>query len=236
MNKMELKEIITKAKYLTKYEAILDVNTLDIFAYEALSKFETKFSEISTEDIFKKLHKDNQLFFKLEKRNKELQVSNFIYPNKKLFLNFDADICFSKEQRDYWDMFFKNNCDNLVVEITENGSEDERRANAMKDFSKWLKLRKIDTALDDFASEGSMFSFSIMDNSNYLKIDKSFIRMISKNLNYKYYLKGVIDTMRLENKKTIIEGIETYNDLSLAKELGCDYIQGYLFKTHTIIK
>jgi hypothetical protein len=57
------------------------------------------------------------LFFELEKRNKELQVSCY-EENKKLFLNFDADIVHTVEQRIYWEMFLHAHKDKIVVEIT----------------------------------------------------------------------------------------------------------------------
>lgn len=235
MNKEEFKNIIINANYFTKYEAIVDIKTKEIYAYEALSKFEIDNNIISTEDIFRYLHHNNRLFFQLEKRNKELQIKNFP-KNKKLFLNFDADICVSAEQQNYWELFLFEQKDNVVVEITENGSDDETSAKIMRDFSSWLSNKSIETALDDFGQDGSMFSFFMMNGSKYIKIDKSFIRQIDLNKNYLHYLKGVLKTIKLNGQKSIIEGIETKEDLELAKKLDCDYVQGYYFDEHKIVR
>lgn len=54
----------------------------------------------------------------------------------------------------------------------------------MRNFLDWLKINHFDTALDDFTQEGSMFSFHIMNNCKYIKIDKSFIQQIRINRNY----------------------------------------------------
>ncbi len=51
MNNIEFKHLILTAKYFTKYEPIIDTKTDDIYAYEALSKFEIDNNLISTEDI-----------------------------------------------------------------------------------------------------------------------------------------------------------------------------------------
>jgi EAL domain-containing protein (putative c-di-GMP-specific phosphodiesterase class I) len=94
----------------------------------------------------------------------------------------------------------------------------------------------MDSALDDFAQDGSMFSFYLMEKSKYIKIDKSFLQQIRKNKNYLEYLKGLLKTIRLNNQKSIIEGVETRDDYLLVKALKPDYIQGYYFSDLVIIK
>lgn len=235
MTTEEFRYTIQNAKYQTKYEAILEKDSLSIFAYEALSKFDIPSKIITTEEIFRKLHHDNELFFNLEKRNKDHQIQNY-HLDKKLFVNFDADIVVSKEQQKYWENFLTIHKEKVVVEITENGSDDESSAKIMKNFSKWLNDKGIDIALDDFAQDGSMFSFYIMNKSEYIKIDKSFLAQIRKRKNYIPYLKGILYTIKLNNQKSIIEGIETKDDLEFVQSLNCDYIQGYYFNDLVIIK
>ena len=235
MNTQEFKYIIKNAKYKTKYEPIIDTKNHSIHGYEALSKFELKHETINTEEIFRKLHHNNKLFFELEKRNKHLQIENY---NKagKLFLNFDADIVNTYEQKEYWESFLKPNKNNIVVEITENGSDDETSAKVIHQFSQWLKSKNIDSALDDFGQDGSMFSFYLMSRSKYIKIDKSFLKQINQNKNYIYYLQGLLKTIKSNNQKSIIEGIETREDYNLCIQLDCDYIQGYYFNDLVVIK
>ena len=235
MNTLEFKYLIQNAIYKTKYEAIIDTRTDEIYAYEALSKFEIEQEVINTEEIFRKLHHNNRLFFELEKRNKELQIKNY-NENRKLFLNFDADIVHTDEQKQYWTTFLTSNKNDIVVEITENGSDDEKSVEIIHEFSSWLKNKGIDSALDDFAQDGSMFSFFLMNRSKYIKIDKSFIKQIRRNKNYLEYLKGLLRTINLNGQKSIIEGIETHEDYLLVKSLECDYIQGYYFNDLMIIK
>ncbi len=237
MNKEEFKSIIKRADYKTKYEPIIDVNNNnEVFAYEALSKFAIDERIISTEEIFRKLHYHNNLFFELEKRNKIHQVNKFD-KNKKLFLNFDADIVKTEEQKAYWESFLKQYKSNIVVEITENGSDDEVSSSIMRSFANWLKDKGINSALDDFAQDGSMFSFFIMNRCNYIKIDKSFLKQIKANKNYISYLCGLLETIRKNGQKSIIEGVETKEDFDLIKnEFRCDYVQGYYFSNLTLLR
>lgn len=235
MNTTEFKYLISNATYYTKYEPILYVKNQEIYGYEALSKFDIKNELISTEEIFRKLHHNTDLFFSLEKRNKELQVKHHIQ-NKKLFLNFDADIVVTSEQQSYWESFLCEHKENLVVEITENGNDDETSSHIMKNFSSWLQEKGIRTALDDFGQEGSMFSFFIMNNSQYIKIDKSFLKQIHLNKNYFYYLKGLLHTIKLNGQLSIIEGVESKEDFDLVQKLECDFMQGYYFNDLVITK
>ncbi|WP_164969139.1 EAL domain-containing protein [Candidatus Marinarcus aquaticus] len=227
-----MNNLILNAPYQTKYEAILDVTSKDIVAYEALAKFGINQNIISTEKIFQYLHHNNELFYSLEQRNKAHQLEHApqSYP---VFVNFDADIVVSDEQKNHWEMFLKEHQKSIVVEITENGSDDEKSANIMRNFSSWLKQREIKTALDDFAQDGSMFSFFIMNNSSYIKIDKSFLRQIERNENYFYYLEGVIKTIQANGQKSIVEGVETKEDYETVKKLGSNYMQGYYFSDLT---
>lgn len=228
MKRRDLEKIIKDTTYQTKYEAIINVKNNEIFGYEALAKFNLNKHLLTTEEIFRYLHHNNALFYELEQRNKKHQLKNATF-TEKLFINFDADIVNTEEQKSYWEQFLTPFKHKIVVEITENGSDDEKSANIMKEFSTWLKSRGIVSALDDFGQEGSMFSFFIMNNSQYVKIDKSFLRQIEFNPHYLYYLQGVIKTLQANGQETIIEGVETKEDYECVKALGSNYMQGYYF-------
>ncbi|NQY20394.1 MAG: EAL domain-containing protein [Campylobacteraceae bacterium] len=234
MNKFEFKKLILNAKYYTKYEPVFCTKTLDIFGYEALSKFDINEKLISTEEIFRQLHSHNELFYNLEKINKKRQIDSFNLKGK-LFLNFDADIVYTDEQQKYWAEFLLKYKENIVIEITENGSDDEKSALVMRSFASWLEQLGIEMALDDFAQEGSMFSFYILNQSKYVKIDKSFLRMIENNKNYIPYLEGLLKTIKLNKQFSIIEGVETKEDYDLCKQINADFIQGYYFKDQAVI-
>lgn len=231
----EFKYLIVNADYKTKYEPLISSVDDSIYGYEALSKFEIDPSIITTEEIFRRLHHNNKLFFFLEKKYKKLQIDNF-KQSKKLFLNFDADIVNTEEQKSYWEDFLKTYNKNIVVEITENGNDDEKSMEIIHSFSLWLKNKGISSALDDFAKEGSMFSFFLMERSKYIKVDKSFLSQIKRNSNYEKYLKGILETIKLNKQYSIVEGIETLDDYNWAKKMGFDYMQGYFFNNLIIIR
>ncbi len=82
--------------------------------------------------------------------------------------------------------------------------------------------------LDDFgAGYSSLTSLSVL-TLDVMKIDMSLIRHASETNDYSIlrFATLLADGMRL---KTVVEGVETAEQVEALKVLGCDYIQGYYF-------
>jgi EAL domain-containing protein (putative c-di-GMP-specific phosphodiesterase class I) len=61
-----------------------------------------------------------------------------------------------------------------------------------------------------------------------IKIDKEFIRDITKNNESQAVIKFITNIAELLNLTTICEGVETFEEFDMVKALGCDTIQGWL--------
>ena len=82
--------------------------------------------------------------------------------------------------------------------------------------------------LDDFgAGYSSLTSLSTL-TLDVMKIDMSLIRHAARTNDYSIlrFATLLADGMRL---KTVVEGVETEDQVAALKVLGCDYIQGYFF-------
>lgn len=83
-------------------------------------------------------------------------------------------------------------------------------------------------ALDDFGTGYSSMSYLQRIKANVIKIDISFIRDIDKSdINYNI-VQAIIQLAKASQAKTVAEGIETQEELSCLKQLGADYMQGFL--------
>ncbi|MBE5962801.1 MAG: EAL domain-containing protein [Lachnospiraceae bacterium] len=87
----------------------------------------------------------------------------------------------------------------------------------------------VKVALDDFGTGYSSLSYLSQMPLDTLKIDKSFVDVIER------YERGhaMIDTMiriaHILDLSVVAEGVENDIQYKMLKELGCDFIQGYLF-------
>jgi EAL domain-containing protein (putative c-di-GMP-specific phosphodiesterase class I) len=62
---------------------------------------------------------------------------------------------------------------------------------------------------------------------DYVKIDGSLVRQIDKNQDDKIFVKALIELAQAFGKKTVAEYVENEDVLTILKEFGIDYAQGY---------
>ena len=65
--------------------------------------------------------------------------------------------------------------------------------------------------------------------ADMLKIDKSFIDVMNSSESSKQYVATIISIGHILNLKVISEGVETEDQLDTLRQIGCDYVQGYIW-------
>lgn len=226
ITKSEITSIMATGNYGVCYEPIKETHGLKTIAYEALIRFKHKEKMVTPDIFFKAVHQDVDLFFYIESTLKKFQLKNRIQ-EKKLFLNLDPDVSITETQIEFWVELLHKSRD-IVIEIIENS--DEENVEDIKHFMEWLEMYKLPFAYDDFGKPNTLFFASLLHKSNYLKLDIYYLRTIRENPAYIEMLKGVVNFAKLKSQYTILEGVETLEDLRVAQDLGIDYVQGYLFK------
>ncbi|MBL1244532.1 MAG: EAL domain-containing protein [Sulfurimonas sp.] len=232
LTKKIIKSIMDNEDYGVSYEPIVDIKNMNIIGYEALSRFKYEGKAIAPDIFFKSLHKNLELFFDVESVIKTYQIKNRP-KGKKLFINLDPDVATKPKHIMHWIKLF-NSTTNIVVEIIEN-SDDENIVH-IEHFMNCLEESNVDFAYDDFSKPNSVFVSSLFHRASTIKLDMDFIRTIQTNRAYIEVAKGIVRYAKLSNKHTVLEGVETQNDLDVVKEIGVDFIQGYLFKDKFIDK
>jgi diguanylate cyclase (GGDEF)-like protein len=119
----------------------------------------------------------------------------------------------------------KNSC--VGIELTESGYLDS----GAHFESMWKKLKEegVLLVLDDFGTGYSNLHCLTELDPNYIKIDRTFA-MKALTHPYEYNLLVQIIEMAHHLKLDIcVEGIETAEELERVRNMGVDYIQGYLF-------
>ena len=114
----------------------------------------------------------------------------------------------------------------LEIELTEGvmvGSVEKAKDVLMK-----IKARGIQIALDDFGTGYSSLRYLKDLPIDLLKIDKSFVDAL-KDKKDESFIAAIISLSQIMNFAVISEGVEEEYQLKLLDELGCDYIQGYIW-------
>lgn len=115
----------------------------------------------------------------------------------------------------------------LEFEITEgvllNGHQ------YIDDVFNSLSSLGISIAMDDFGTGYSSLSYLRKYPFNVIKIDRSFINDVATNQSDRELISATIAMAHGLNLKVVAEGVETNEQLIYLRNLGCDYVQGFLF-------
>jgi EAL domain-containing protein (putative c-di-GMP-specific phosphodiesterase class I) len=115
----------------------------------------------------------------------------------------------------------------LKLEITESAIMDNPQV--ANRILQQLKERKIQLSIDDFGTGYSSLSYLHRFPVDTLKIDRSFVKRVGEAGQNTEIIKAIIDLAHHLQMNSIAEGIETEEQLSLMRNLGCEYGQGFLF-------
>ncbi|TAM02332.1 MAG: GGDEF domain-containing protein [Paraburkholderia sp.] len=115
--------------------------------------------------------------------------------------------------------------DDIELEITESA--------VMMDVDHGIRViselreRGYRVAIDDFGVGHSSLAYLQKMRASALKIDQMFIRTLAADPNNQKIVRAILLLARSLGLETVAEGIEDPVSLSLLREWGCDYGQGY---------
>ncbi|WP_313625590.1 putative bifunctional diguanylate cyclase/phosphodiesterase [Kosakonia sp.] len=115
----------------------------------------------------------------------------------------------------------------LTLEITENTAlkNIERSVQLLNQFAQM----GITVAIDDFGTGYSNMLMLKRLPATELKIDRSFVKDIRDNSRNVKIVSTIIDIAHSMNMHVVAEGIETAEQQALLTNMGCAYLQGFLF-------
>ena len=115
----------------------------------------------------------------------------------------------------------------LILEVTES--------TALKDLDRSIELLNaftqagITVSIDDFGTGYSNLLMLSVLPAKELKIDRSFVNSMLVNEKSRKLVETIINIARTMEMSVVAEGIETEEQQAALAEMGCDYLQGFLF-------
>ena len=115
----------------------------------------------------------------------------------------------------------------LELEVTESVFMGDS-AHAI-DVLKRLRALGLSMALDDFGTGYSSLGYLNKAVFHKLKIDGSFVREAGSNKETVAIIQSIVQLAKSFRMTVTAEGVETADDFTRMRDLGCHQIQGYLF-------
>jgi EAL domain-containing protein (putative c-di-GMP-specific phosphodiesterase class I) len=224
----DARETLDRGRFATEYQAIVQARTGKTVAYEALGRFRRRDGRpISPARMFAVLHADPSLLLRTELTLKLHQVEHA--PRAPLFVNLDPDSWAraGDRHRNPFLALFSSSSRGVVVEVTEAlATADAARAQEMIGA---LRGRRLPIALDDVGAANGLLSFDAIVDAEVLKFDRTLIPRL-RHPRCRALVQALTRMARETGAHSVLEGVETTTEFVLARDLGFDLVQGYLFR------
>jgi diguanylate cyclase (GGDEF)-like protein len=227
----ELKDILNSKDIRTVFQPIVSLRTGEIFGFEALSRGPAGSVLESPLELFAAAEKYN-LLFAVEKlcREKALTNAKGIMDGCKIFININPYVILDPEFKDGTTKKIISelgiNQSDIVIELAEKASIQDFRS--FRIALEHYRDQGFQMAIDDTGAGYSGLQTIVSLNYKYIKIDRSLVENIDKDLVKQALLEVFIKFSKKINASVIAEGIETAGELETIIDLGVDYVQGYL--------
>ena len=113
----------------------------------------------------------------------------------------------------------------LVLEITESGLLE--RTQRPVSVLRAIKETGVRIALDDFGTGYSSLSYLERFPIDELKLDREFIARMASGDDDPVLVRAILDMAHALGLVVVAEGIETEEQATVLRELGCERAQGY---------
>ena len=92
-----------------------------------------------------------------------------------------------------------------------------------------LRNLGVNLHLDDFGTGYSSLSYLQRFSAHTLKIDRRFVSQLCRNEDSAALVRGIILMAKALGMEVVAEGVETPEQLSSLKDLGCAFVQGFFY-------
>ncbi|MFV1984516.1 MAG: putative bifunctional diguanylate cyclase/phosphodiesterase, partial [Thiohalomonadales bacterium] len=233
---VDLRQAILRNEFILHYQPIINVDTNDVVAMEALIRWCHPVHGILLPSHFIKLAEENGLIITignwvLDEACKQLALWHIAgYEDLKISVNISIRQIDDKGFHSYvLGTLRKYNLrpGNLELEITESLFLESSHTTLKTLFN--LKQIGICIAIDDFGTGYSSLAYLKSFPIDRLKIDQYFVREVAKDSDNAAITQAITSLAHTLRLGVTVEGIETIEQYNILKSQNCDEMQGFLF-------
>ncbi len=225
----ELRKIIKQETLESFFQPIYFLKPFRLFGLEVLSRVLAP-SPLANPEVLFNLALRFGLYSELEMLawRKALRTIRPLLRDEKVFLNCNPYFIEGPKFLDIQNIFDDSgvSTNNIILEITERSEISDFKifyesVQRFRDRGFWL-------AVDDVGGGYASFESIVEIKPEIVKIDHHLVSSIHQDQFKRSVVKCVVNFCRENNIISIVEGIETKEDLQVALDLGVDAVQGYL--------
>lgn len=227
----ELDKIIATANVRAVFQPIFNIISHQVHGFEALSRGPEHSPLHSPVPLFQTAADVGRLS-ELETLCREIAIQGFQHRQLegKLFINISPKALLDPHHPKGLTLHLLQRLgispSDVVIELSEQYKADD--IDLLKSCLNHYRNQGFLTAIDDLGAGYSGLRLWSELAPDYVKIDRHFIHQIDSNAVKQEFVRSIVDLCQSLTCKVIAEGIERAEELTVLKQLGVTYCQGYL--------
>jgi len=220
------KEILRKRRIRTVYQPIFDLNTMELFGHEALTRGPID-SAFEAPDLLFQFAGEHEAIWELEQLCLDSSASHYLSaPGSHLFLNVEADSIVTLTARGVQALAPLLNLHHpVVLEVTERSAI--RDVPVFRESLAVLREHGFRIAIDDAGSGYASLQSIAELRPNFLKVANTLITGLHEDTIKRDVVEMLVNLSKRIDAVCVAEGIETPEDLEECRHLGIPYGQGF---------
>ena len=232
----ELRAALENQQLGPHYQPLVNIQTRQILGFEALIRWFSPTRGHVSPGEFTSIAEETSLIIPIgqqtiEQACRDLVQFQTLCPNRALFVSINV----APRQLSATDFLaqlttivarYQLQTSQIKLEVTERVFMEDPAALEMLQRCRQAGFH---IALDDFGTGFSSLNYLTRFEVDGFKVDRAFVQGILTNQRTQVLLESMLTMAKGLGMQTVVEGIETPEQLALLQQSGCDIGQGYLF-------
>ena len=232
----ELREALDNHHLQPHYQPLVDIKTGQILGFEALIRWFSPTRGHVSPGEFTSIAEETSLIIPIGQHTIQQSCGDLVHfqrscPDRPLFMSINVAPRQLEEDSFLTDLQatidqYRLQPSQIKLEVTERVFMEDPIA---LEILQNCRQAGFHIALDDFGTGFSSLNYLTRFEVDGFKIDRAFVQEILTNPRTQILLKSMLAMAHGLGMQTVVEGIETQEQLKVLQESGCDIGQGYLF-------